>query len=812
MTINQRYSRVFLALCCAVPQWVQALPTGGQVVSGSASISQPTATSLQVTQGSQKAILNWQGFSIGASESVVFQQPNASSVALNRVLGNNPSEIFGRLSANGQVFLVNPNGVLFGRSANVDVGGLVATTLSIQDSDFLAGRYAFANNGSAGAVVNQGNITAVSGYALLAAPQVTNEGVIAARMGTVVLAAGDKVSLDVVGDGLIKVSVDKAALDAAVINKGTIEADGGNVLLSARSAIGLLKTVLNTEGVIRANTIADRNGTIVLDGGDAGIVNVSGAIEARGTDAGTSGGLVKILGHDVGLFGNASLNASGEAGGGTVLVGGNFHGAGPEQNATHAFIDSGASINADAVSIGNGGRIAIWSNNGTQFYGNISARGGATGGDGGFVEVSGKTGLTYAGMADTQAPKGSAGTLLLDPTDITIISGLAAASTVTCAPGTCAVPAGGPFTDNATGNLTDGTLNAQLALNNVAVNATNDIVSQAAVIVNLQTNSLTMTSTAGAINLAGTYNGPGNLNLNFATNLILTTAPTFAGGPTVVATGAGNNTILATNGAWTLTGANSGSVAGVTFASVENLADTGNASITGTGSLGGSLNVTGTTALTSASIVTSGTQTYIGPVTLAGAGATLISTGGTVAFGNTVSGTNTALAISTGTSLNLANAINLCGGALSAGCTGSLTLTAPSITGAGPTTSGALSITSTAAVVNGLVINTNTLTVAGFAGSWIFPGPSVVTSNTAVAPPDIGVSVGGVALLITSTAAPVAQVAISGSAVAAIAAVQNPPPEPKNLETNPPTDTRIIEGGIKLPDCFRESREGESCK
>src|SRR5436853_2345781 len=162
--------------------YAQQLPTGGQVAAGVAAISRPTAQSLQVNQSSQNAILNWQTFSIGAGNSVVFQQPSASSIALNRVLGNSASEIFGSLSANGQLFLVNPNGVLFGRGSQIDVGGLAASTLNIKDSDFMSGRYVFTNGGAAGTVVNEGNITTLSGYAALIGPQVSNTGVISARM------------------------------------------------------------------------------------------------------------------------------------------------------------------------------------------------------------------------------------------------------------------------------------------------------------------------------------------------------------------------------------------------------------------------------------------------------------------------------------------------------------------------------------------------------------------------------------------------------------------------------------------------------
>src|SRR6185312_2432321 len=182
----------------------------------------------------------------------------------------------------------------FGQGATIDVGGLVATTLPIVSTDPATGRYVFANSGGSGTVVNQGTITALNGYVGLFAPQVINQGVISARLGSVTLAAGDKITLDMVGDGLIKVTVDQAALNAAALNKGTIEADGGNVLLTARSANALLDTVVNTDGVIRANTISNRNGTITLDGGDKGTTSVSGVIEAKGSDAGTTGGTVKV--------------------------------------------------------------------------------------------------------------------------------------------------------------------------------------------------------------------------------------------------------------------------------------------------------------------------------------------------------------------------------------------------------------------------------------------------------------------------------------------------------------------------------------
>ena len=164
-TPNTHPRSLALAVSAALLPWGTAygLPTGESVVHGDVSVARPTAQSMEISQGTQKAIVNWQSFSIGASEHVNITQLNASSVLLNRVVGNDPSQIFGRLTANGQVFLVNTHGVFFSPSASVDVGSLFATSLSINDQDFLAGRYQFFNPGNAGSVVNQGNIVTANG-------------------------------------------------------------------------------------------------------------------------------------------------------------------------------------------------------------------------------------------------------------------------------------------------------------------------------------------------------------------------------------------------------------------------------------------------------------------------------------------------------------------------------------------------------------------------------------------------------------------------------------------------------------------------
>ncbi|MGV8893401.1 MAG: GLUG motif-containing protein [Burkholderiaceae bacterium] len=276
-----------LLLAFGLPAY--ALPVNGVVAAGNASIA-AGAGNLTITQTSQNAALNWQSFNIGAAEAVKFVQPNSSSVALNRVLGSDPSSILGSLTANGKVFLVNPNGIVFGKGASVNVGGLVASTRDILNSDFMAGRYKFDGSGN-GAVLNQGTINAADGgYVALLGANVSNEGVIAARLGTVALAAGKAMTLDVAGDGLLNIAIDQGAVNALVHNGGLIKADGGQVFLTAQTAGNLLHTAVNNTGVIQAQTLQNRNGVIKLLGDmQSGTVNVGGTLDASAPDVGGGG-------------------------------------------------------------------------------------------------------------------------------------------------------------------------------------------------------------------------------------------------------------------------------------------------------------------------------------------------------------------------------------------------------------------------------------------------------------------------------------------------------------------------------------------
>jgi len=393
-----------------------ANPSGATVTTGAANIA-TSGNKMTITTSDQVAI-NWQNYNIAKGETVQYIQPSVNSVALNRVTGNDASAIYGTLAANGKVFLINSNGVLFAPGSAVNVGSLVASTRNITDSDFIAGKNTFSGDSNA-AIVNQGTITAsTGGYVALLGAQAQNTGFIVANQGTVALAGGNAVTLDMAGDGFLNLVVDQSALKASVANSGVIQADGGKVYMSARTADALAGTVVNNSGKIQAQSMTSKNGVIILDGGTTGTVSVSGTLDASGQKAGQTGGTIKVLGNTLTTAG-ASLNASGDAGGGTILIGGDSHGQGTDQNAITTTIDQSTTINASAITNGNGGNVTVWSDGTTNFAGTITAKGGSVSGNGGSVETSGHT-LTEIGSVNAGATNGKNGSWLLDPTDLTI--------------------------------------------------------------------------------------------------------------------------------------------------------------------------------------------------------------------------------------------------------------------------------------------------------------------------------------------------------------------------------------------------------
>ena len=412
-------------------------PTGPSVASGSASFVLNGKT-LTVTN-TPGAIINWQQFSIQKDELTRFIQQHASSAVLNRVVSGDPSVILGVLSSNGRVFLINPAGLTIGAGATIDVAGFTASTLNLTDADFVAGRLKFQGSGAEGRITNAGTIrTLEGGQVFLIAPSVENSpgAVISSPRGEVVIAAGKTVEL--VNSATPEIRVEYTAAGEAV-NAGEIVASSGRIgiygtlvknsgLVSAsraelgeggRIVLRALKDVtLDTRSKIEAN--GARGGRIEVKA-ETGTLLAQGTIEAKGEEA--KGGEIQLLGTRVAVT-NAQVNASGATGGGTILVGGDFQGRNAAvQNASRTLVTSTATLKADATRKGDGGKVIVWAEGDARFAGTITAQGGPEGGDGGFVEVSGKETLSFTGTVDTSAPLGATGQLLLDPGNITIAAG-----------------------------------------------------------------------------------------------------------------------------------------------------------------------------------------------------------------------------------------------------------------------------------------------------------------------------------------------------------------------------------------------------
>ena len=411
-----------------VPVLAQS-PQAPTIAAGSIAVTRQGNTTV-VTQGTEKGIIDWRSFSIGSQEAVRFDQPGRSSVTLNRVTGSEISRLDGSLTATGQVWLANPNGVIVGPGGQINVGGLLATTGRIDPQEFQrSGRALIGQIPENSRIVNSGAIVlAEGGYAALAAASIRNDGMIVARRGTVALGAGKAMTIDFAGDRLIQYQVtqplDQSSSEGEplISSQGSIDASSGAVLMTARAAKGVMDSVINLNGHVVANQVRVDGGTVSF--GDGGIVQVSGKIDA--SNAAGVGGTVAVLGEKVGLMDGASIDASGATGGGTVLIGGDWQGKGAGQNAIVSFVSPSASITVDATLKGDGGKAVVWADDTTRFNGMISARGGIHGGTGGQVETSGKRTLVVGANAGVTAAArtfgAAAGAWLLDPTDITIQS------------------------------------------------------------------------------------------------------------------------------------------------------------------------------------------------------------------------------------------------------------------------------------------------------------------------------------------------------------------------------------------------------
>ncbi|WP_029147617.1 filamentous hemagglutinin N-terminal domain-containing protein [Methylophilus sp. 5] len=471
------------------------------VIAGDLTVKEVSATHTQYIHTANVNIVDFYKFGVAKGNQLDVIMPDAGR-ALYRVIGNSRSEIMGTLNAKGSLFLVNQNGILFGKGSEVNVGNIVASTLNISNEAFLQGNYQFTAGNLVGNIENRGVIKAQNeGYIVLLGKTVDNSGTLVASNGSVALGSAQTATLDFFGNGLVKVKLSGDALEATIKNSGSIYADGGLVQLATNAR----SSAINVSGIVEANQLVERNGMISLEGGDNAKVEVSGQLIAQGQ--GTTGGSIEVTGEQVALMNGALLDASGDTGGGKVLVGGDYQGKNDAvYNSRTTYVASGATIKADALQQGDGGKVVVWADNLTRYYGSISAQGGAASGNGGFVEVSGKQDLAFLGTVNVAAANGLGGSVLLDPETINLISG------------------GSAVTDNASGtpdvafgDNAGGTTNINVAgitgFSELFLQATKDINVNTAVTMNVDGNIRLEANNDINVNAALTTSGKGSINL-----------------------------------------------------------------------------------------------------------------------------------------------------------------------------------------------------------------------------------------------------------------------------------------------------------
>ena len=476
-----------------MPVQLSANPHGQQVVAGNVNFQGLGTSHLNINNLSQKAIINWQSFSIQRGEVTRINQAG-NATTLNRVVSGNPTEIYGQLkAANGNVIVVNPSGIVVGQGGAIDVAGMMTlSTLDVNNKDFLnGGANRFRGNTAAG-VQNYGTISSENGDVVLMGNFLQNAGEVNAPRGVVAFGAGGDMVVDHAGGATISVksggsgaavgiensgTVNSAAAELkahgnvyalAIKNDGVVRASGynfrgGKLTLSAGSGGSIINT-----GTLQARNADGTGGEVMISGGQVdinsgtvdasgapgqiggsvsisgsgvnvaagatvsavgstggtvsiastGITSVDGTVAATGSSAG--GGRVTVEGEMVAVGSNAVVDVSGQTGGGDALIGGGFQGKDASvMNAEVLSVSSGALIIADAVGSGKGGNVILWADSDTLFDGDLSATGIS---QGGFAEISGKSTLEVTGNVDLTATSGVGGTLLLDPTDITITS------------------------------------------------------------------------------------------------------------------------------------------------------------------------------------------------------------------------------------------------------------------------------------------------------------------------------------------------------------------------------------------------------
>ncbi|MDB5244072.1 MAG: filamentous hemagglutinin N-terminal protein [Spirosoma sp.] len=512
------------------------------LVIGSGTVATSGATTT-INQTSQRMAIDWTSLSTATTEALLFNQPNASAIALNRITGSSPSELLGSLTANGQVFILNPNGVLFGAGSQVNVGGLVASTLNMSNADFIAGGTSFTGNGSAASVVNKGTMAAApGGYLALLAPEVRNEGVMTANLGTALLAAGNKVTLNLDNGSLLGYSIDQGAVNALAENKQLIRADGGQVLLGAKALDRLTMATVNNTGFIEAKTIQNKAGRILLVGDmETGTVNVAGTLDARAPDGG-DGGFIETSAAHVNVADAARITtkaANGKTGQWLVdpfdfvvaAAGGNITGAnlGIQLDANNVTLNTTSgnsgtngdlSVN-DAVAWSAANTLTLIGERDVNVNANLTYSGSGTAG----VTVQAVRDINIASnIGITSAGTGALPVVLGGPT-----VGTAAGGNINMASGSSIATNGGDVTFKANAIQLSGAAVAA-AGGNIAMTASGANATHALEITNAgATQSNVSTTGAGTIKLSGALTGDGSSASGAASGVKITSSTVSAG-------------------------------------------------------------------------------------------------------------------------------------------------------------------------------------------------------------------------------------------------------------------------------------------
>ncbi len=394
------YTAVILVFLFNIP--VYAAPNGANVVHGNVNITQSGSSTI-INQNTDKAIINWNSFDINKGESVLFNQNSSSSIVLNRVTNGLPTNIFGSISANGNVFILNQAGVLVGNGASINTNSFLAGAANINDNDFIAGKYNF--YGTQGNVINNGSIKVHDGgYAVLMGKNVTNNGLISAKLGKIYLSSGEAFRMDMSGNDLIGVEVEKGITDAYISNAGHIQAEGGTIIMTAKNASDVIRQAVNNTGIIDASSISYEGGKVILGAENGQIINDGEInVSSKSDDSGS----IEIKAEHI--INNGLIYANGLNGGTINMLSSDF-----------LKIGSSSIIQANSFSYGNGGNIKLISQKRAESYNGALIEAGSIYGSGGFIELSGYDSVYAFGNFNTKSMYGRYGQFLLDPSNMFI--------------------------------------------------------------------------------------------------------------------------------------------------------------------------------------------------------------------------------------------------------------------------------------------------------------------------------------------------------------------------------------------------------